>query len=58
VNGVLVLCGDVDALCNAMRFYADNKDAVERYGEEAKIVSIDLSEGRIGDMWLEVIENM
>lgn len=58
VNGILVPCGDADALCDAMRFYADNKDLAEQYGTEAKKVLIDFSEEKIGNMWLDVIENM
>ncbi len=57
-NGILVPCGDSDAICDAMKFYIDNPDKAEKYGEEAKKVSDDFSESVIADKWIRAVEKL
>lgn len=57
-NGLLVPCGDVDALYNAMKEYIDNPALAEKCGREAVKVREEYSIEKIGDKWLELINEV
>ena len=50
-NGLLAPMGDVDALCHALRLYAENSSLAERCGRNAKQVLERFAPERILDEW-------
>ena len=57
-NGLLVPVGDVQALVNAMTELAENPDLAERLSKESVKVRETYDVDRIGQQWLDLIENV
>lgn len=55
-NGMLVPCGDIDALADALLFFINNNDERERIGRQGMEVCDLYSEERVFSKWEEVIK--
>ena len=56
-NGILVPCGDVDAVADAVTYLYDNPKEADRMGETAKMIIEKYHPDVIVEKWIEAIEN-
>lgn len=57
-NGIIVPCGNVYAIAEAMSFYARNVDIAEQHGINATKVNERFSESKIANMWIEYLKRI
>ncbi len=57
-KGIVVNCGDVDALANAMAYMADNVEKAERMGQNGMYVNDEYSSIVIAKKWNELMLNI
>lgn len=57
-NGIIVPCGNVNAIAEAMSFYARNVDIAEQHGFNATKVNERFSESTIANMWIEYLKKL
>lgn len=55
-NGILVPVGDITAMSEAIRYYIDNPDKAQLYGEKALEIVKEANPTVVADTWLQYIE--
>ena len=57
-KGIIVNCGDVNALANAMSFMAEHPDIAEEMGKKGMSVNVDYSPTVIANKWIEIVKQI
>ena len=57
-NGILTPQGDIISLAEAMNYLVSHPNEADKMGQEAKKISSNLSEKKIGDKWMQYIESV
>jgi glycosyltransferase involved in cell wall biosynthesis len=55
-EGLLIQSGDLDALCRAMKYYADNPDKLKSMGAAARHCAERFSWDNYGDRWQQILK--
>lgn len=55
IEGRLIACGDLDALCEAMESFANNRDKVKRMSIAARLCAERFSWDAYGDRWQKIL---
>ena len=57
-NGLLINCGDIDGLVAAMRRYVDDPLFALKMGKNARNITNEFSEEKIGNMWISLFSRI